>query len=1047
MKNNLTLISAGAGSGKTYRVTQLLKEELVSGRIRPDAVIATTFTRKAANELVERVRSTLAEQGRFDLAAAMNQAMIGTVNGICGQLLSRFAFNAGLSPRLRVVDETAAALLFSQALEHAISSDLMDRLNRIGERLGVEDWRKDVKQLADLARNNAIHPQVLSDQATSNADALLTFFPAATERDIDSLLVQTVQDAIAEISSNGDSTKTTADYLQVLQQRLPRLKQKQASWIDWIKLSKGGAAKRSAEAADKVRTVALEFDCHPGFQADLRQFVLDVFAAAQQTLTDYDQFKTERGLIDFVDQEQKVLQLLEQAEVAEAIREEFDLLLVDEFQDTSPLQLAIFLKLMSLVNKSVWVGDVKQAIYGFRGCDPELMKAVVTLLRDTGGVLDILPNSYRSTPELVQLSNALFVPAFADILSASEVQLSATRNQRNPQSALEFWQLGGKNQQLQANALAEGISRLLEEGQQIEDKVSRQMRQLGLRDIAVLCRTNTAAVTIATALADQGLPVSIGRPGLLETPEATLSLACLRRLLDPSDTLASAEILSLCSTQDIEEWLTDRMQWLADRHPSASWKVAGEQADPVLKALAEARSRLAILSPSEALDLALRIGNVEQHAHCWGPTAARARERLANIDALRGLATTYEDYCGQSAQAATVAGLLLWLQDLAAQQQDHCGIHSTAEAITVMTHHGAKGLEWPVVILCDLHKLYDNAIWGAGIKPSATGIDLSNPLQDRQLHYWPWPFGNNKKGIAVADRIADSDAAQQALAGQRAEDLRLLYVSMTRARDLLVLALPDSKKSFAWLNLLGADWLTPAQDTLTLPDGTTIPVATKELSAPEFNLSDADQTSPLSWFSMRKPHQQRPPRDLSPSSIETPTTAAIGKILHLGNRLPINGAPEMDCLGTAIHDLLAADFSGALASDSTNRIATLLDSNGLQGVVDPTAAADLPMRLRSVLQQQFGATAFYPEWPIEYVLANGQRIKGWIDLLVDTPAGWLVIDHKTYPGKSLDWQKQALAYAGQLAAYRQALVSTTDRSVAGTWIHFCVSGGLVEVVI
>ncbi|MHB8709660.1 MAG: UvrD-helicase domain-containing protein, partial [Desulfuromonadales bacterium] len=199
--NNLTLISAGAGSGKTYRITQLLKDELIAadGAVRPSGVIATTFTRKAAAELVERVRATLAEEGRFDLAAAMSQAWIGTVNSVCGQLLSRYAFCAGLSPELRVVDEKAAALLFSQALEGALGDEQIDRLNRIAERLGIEDWRKEVKILVDLVRSNGIDPATLPDAATRNADELLSFFvpPAATGAD--ERLLDALRQAIAEI--------------------------------------------------------------------------------------------------------------------------------------------------------------------------------------------------------------------------------------------------------------------------------------------------------------------------------------------------------------------------------------------------------------------------------------------------------------------------------------------------------------------------------------------------------------------------------------------------------------------------------------------------------------------------------------------------------------------------------------------------------------------------------------------------------------------------------------------------------------------------------
>ena len=104
MNAKLTFISAGAGSGKTHRLTSILHTELAAKRVKPSGVIATTFTRKAATELRERVRGFLLEQGEYTLANAMGQARIGTVNAVCGELLRRFAFEAGLPTEQTVLE-------------------------------------------------------------------------------------------------------------------------------------------------------------------------------------------------------------------------------------------------------------------------------------------------------------------------------------------------------------------------------------------------------------------------------------------------------------------------------------------------------------------------------------------------------------------------------------------------------------------------------------------------------------------------------------------------------------------------------------------------------------------------------------------------------------------------------------------------------------------------------------------------------------------------------------------------------------------------------
>ncbi|MFM8486971.1 MAG: UvrD-helicase domain-containing protein, partial [Bacteroidota bacterium] len=118
-----------------------------------------------------------------------------------------------------------------------------------------------------------------------------------------------------------------------------------------------------------------------------------------------------RGLIDYTDMEAGVSRLLRREDVREALRGSISLLLVDEFQDTSPIQLDIFLQLSEIADQAIWVGDPKQSIYGFRGAEPALMQAVIEA---TGGVKseDILRQSWRSRPDLVYATNAVFRKAF-----------------------------------------------------------------------------------------------------------------------------------------------------------------------------------------------------------------------------------------------------------------------------------------------------------------------------------------------------------------------------------------------------------------------------------------------------------------------------------------------------------------------------------------------------------------------------------------------------------------------------------------------------------
>ena len=175
----IQFISAGAGSGKTYALTQILYNELTSGEVKPGGVLATTFTRKAATELRERVRSHLIRQGATVLANAMGQARIGTVNGICGALLERFAFEAGLPTEQLVMDEARARQLLHQAMDLVMEDASLAALLQVVRRLGLDvpwhgsdeiPWNKALGDLVNDARANAIAPEVLRTFGDINAE-------------------------------------------------------------------------------------------------------------------------------------------------------------------------------------------------------------------------------------------------------------------------------------------------------------------------------------------------------------------------------------------------------------------------------------------------------------------------------------------------------------------------------------------------------------------------------------------------------------------------------------------------------------------------------------------------------------------------------------------------------------------------------------------------------------------------------------------------------------------------------------------------------------
>jgi len=1041
VKTNIRFISAGAGSGKTFRLTQELEKALTDGRAAPAGVVGTTFTNKAANELRERVRQRLIESGRIRLANTMGQALLGTVNSVCGRLLERFAFDVGLPPELEVLTEEDGRLLFNQAVEAAITTEVMRCMNSLQARFDdKEDWRKKVKDIADVARANNTNETALAGFGQSCAGELLKFFPKPVGGDLWRELEEAVSVAVAGIQAIDDETKKTASYLDYLTRLRPLIAQKRLTWRQWVKLGKQCPAKKCLAVAAPVVAAASMVDAHPELHDDIRTFTETLFRLAAGSLRHYQDMKTKRGLIDFVDQELLMLKAMNNDSVRGALGEELDLLMVDEFQDTSPIQLALFLKLAGCAKEAVFVGDVKQAIYGFRGSDPVLMQAVLGEVDRLGGQTDVLEKSWRSRPALIHYTNALFVPAFSKALLKNQVELAPVRAEKVDAPAVVHWMLNGSRKELRVAALAKGVQELVASGYTVVDKFTHSPRPVRYEDIAVLARMNVTVKQLADAMSAIGIPVQIERTGLLSTPEACLALACLRRMADPIDTLATAEIIALSDCREPEDWLQNRLEFLEAGHPGQMWGEHEGFEHPVIKALGYQRQRLQLLTPSEALSLAMNTADLRRTVSRWGPAEWRVRQRLQNIDELVVIAGEYEDRCRSQHLAATVAGLILWLYELADSELDSQPGAPKTDAVHVLTHHGAKGLEWPVVIASDLESDLKSRLWNVNVFSKHETVDLKNPLAGRTIRYWPWPFGGQKAGIDVLEHIESSRLGMASRAQEVEESIRLLYVSLTRARDLLVLPLPEKKTGGQWMGTLGADWMLPTGDAMDLPNGIRIPSACRTLDAAEVEAGGGFGAYAPYWFGPRKPKTEKLPALVVPSAALPAREAKVDGLLKIGAPLKITGFPEMDRVGQAVHAVIALEMIHPNHPQAVPAAKRLIENFALAAHLSADETVACAGSFRKRIFEKFHPEVTWVEHPVEHLRENGQAVRGWVDLLMKTAKGWVIVDHKAHRGKEKELEQQALGYSGQLLAYKKAVEAATGEKVAGCWIHFPLAG-------
>ena len=1057
MMNSIEFISAGAGSGKTYKLTETLAQALESGTARPHAILATTFTVKAATELRERARSWLLENGRIDLATAIGQARLGTVNSVCGQMLKRFCFELGLSPDQTVLGEGQSKRLLKATLAESMEADAQTELVRLTERFGIEqaDWSKTVEAVVKAALDNDIGPEELRVMGSQNADAMLTNWPApATGLDPTEALTTALAEAHKGVAAYVEQqqavgAKVADNLLKGLEglQKLDRLfREGRWCWPDWIGAAGFDAGAKVRDIVAPVKSAAQVHESHPAFHAEVRQYLDQIFNLAADVLNAYEQAKKALGAVDFSDQEVLLLRALRtKPSVREVLAAELDLIMVDEFQDTSPLQLALFIELAKLAKKSVWVGDPKQAIYGFRGTDASLISGVLNAIKGWGGILGkVLDTSRRSNESLVSLTNGLFISAFEPELTPEQVRLQPLRKDIPDQPALLNWNFESSRNDSDYLCLGQAIRELLESGAKVEDKDTKELRPIQSGDIGVLCRYNDQVEFAVTSLTHWGIPSASPRSGLLGTAEAIYVMACLRRMSDPTDTVATALVLTLADSTPIETWLADRLQHLAtDEAKPYEWLTTGDSAHKLIARLETLRPTLMALTPLEVLRLAAAESQVARLVGQWSTSPHESRNRMSNVEALVELGKTFEDECVAAKRPATVSGMLRWLDELASQEDDNRAT-SADNAVSVLTYHGAKGLEWPVVVLTSLDAIARTSLWGVRAR-TVGDFDPQQPLANRFVHCWLKSWGKRSQPQAALN--AEASVTGQAMQAEAlAENKRLLYVGLTRARDMNV-ALSFVRRSGpgrAWVGEIkgAAELLFGDSEIITTSEGKQLSRLSKSWNKDECSTEPpAKAPEACHWFTTRPRVQAEPlwhrPSSASGGAFTVVETDAVGV------RLSLAGKPDMASLGTALHLCIAR--AGVLGGISPPDVEGILKTWAVAGSVDKDAVCTQTSAFQAWIAKRWPDCPVYVEVPIEADGPNGTRIRGRIDLLVELPDGWILVDHKSNPvGSARDDDLIAL-HGPQLESYGHALLSATGKPVSQRWLYFPVAARAVRL--
>ena len=785
------LVSAGAGTGKTRVLTARYLRMILEEGYRPGQVVAITFTNKAAAEMRARIRRELSELAdRMPQAAVLteeiNWAPIQTIHGFCGQLLRDDPLLADVPPGFGILDEAEAGLLLVEAADTALIEALESETEQDGLRAALTAFgranliRHVLSLLQAMRKCGLAGAEIKTDMTHDSGSAAVR---AALSAWWDELMAVPEQPPSAQgtLAALKDLRSLGEEYKNALSQN---------DWEDPIHREIYDLLGRlRAGDVKALGTQGRELYASLGEDraAKLAQELLPALSLlAGSTEAKFTEAKRTRAVLDFADLELETRDLLRNNKARERIQRRYPVLLIDEFQDTNPLQWGIIdsLRLGPERCRIFAVGDHKQSIYRFRGADVRVMQNYRQALVSSGGATHSLQENYRSASALTALVNHVCGRLLGSDMIYEPLHPVRLDPEEKQRVEMMFIPEGGLNRQAEAEFIADHIRNMLTAGAEISDPETGMARAVRPADIALLFRAATDLRYYEKALREAGLPhrVVIGG-GFYHRTEVSDLLVLLASVENSGDGLALAGVLRspLFSVGDAGLYLTSRNGGLASGFAKADFSAPEYDLDgPKLRM---ARALLSSLrNRRHLLGLEGILAETIQATDYYGLQCAfyDYQQRLANLEKLRQVARAFTNM-----GRGEVGQFLAYLQkmDNLALREGEAAMAGD-DAILLLTVHRAKGLEFPVIFLPDLGRragghAADILLGENGL----LGMRFSNGIWLTKTPAW--------LRIDAQDTIAET-----------AEAKRLLYVAMTRARDHLVLVGSGQRNEQSWLSWL-----------------------------------------------------------------------------------------------------------------------------------------------------------------------------------------------------------------------------------------------------
>ena len=867
------LVEAGAGSGKTALMAGRVAFLIAAG-VAPGEIVAITFTEAAAAELLERierfVRDLIDGELPIELREAVSQGLSAmqrqnlqqgessldeitctTIHGFCQQLIKPYPVETGLDPGAAIIDPAVAELAY-QDLMHAWLSARFGRdrgaegLGRLPAMEGAGDEQdfftelliKEPDRTLDLIEKTAnflkSHRSARAPVPTVNSGDFLRLSEAVlgctswynecglnectTAEFIDDMA------PIADLARKAASEQLTGRRIAELLFHHPpqACKKNDSAFKQW---GRKGKWKTTAKSAGQSAAVGEQLSaegekhyqtCNEAYQqfcAGLGALAFQRFVKEFDALQDlYQDYKRMAALLDFDDLLHHACKLLRTNEpVRQALALRYPRILVDEFQDTDPLQAEILWRLAGEGDPQLtWqqrrlrpgalflVGDPKQAIYRFRGADVATYLAAKQALvdQDPKAVVEISTN-FRSQGQILQFVNDHFAP----LLDSTQGQpgftaLSSVRNSGNGPTVAVFdipLDNAPRNdkgdlavntiRRREACIVSELVSCLIG-SYPVFDKDLKDFRPARAGDVALLAPTGTSLWIYERELEARNIAIATqAGKGFFRRQEVQDLIAVARAIADRRDTLALGALLRGPLVGLTEEQIADEIDSLqavtGKARPLHLWTDTSLLRNPLLKQTLTVLQNLARkarrTTPYQLL--AEAIEELQVRPLLKARYLRGAERALANVELVLEMARAY------ASRGIADFARALWdrWQDSDAQTEGRPD--ADAQAVSIITMHSAKGLEWPIVI--PINSM--TTLWSE--------MQFLYRRSDDSVHFKVLDYPSQEYEIVHQEESEEL----------RRERVRLWYVALTRARDLLLLPSQSERKGNDWFSLLGLD--------------------------------------------------------------------------------------------------------------------------------------------------------------------------------------------------------------------------------------------------